>query len=370
MSARRAAVAAAMLALFAAVLALAAGCASPYAAPAATPSVSRPAVTSQVTAGRGAGSMFGAIFADPELTAAGGALYLRWDQQPQGPGGAPPRVVLDRVDPVTGQATAQNMFSPGWVSPPVAAAGALWLTDSTTAGRVVLRLDPGTLMVTGELRIPGEEAPDAGDLGQQLAFAGGWLWADGGTQLLRIAPATAAVTAVIPLTAGTFSSRLGASPDGSTLVVSEMGTRSGAVQRRDPETGAVLASAAMGGPASASIGGVTGASVWVAQPTGNFGFVERLSLATMTPDHASDVGGTNAIGALVADGALWVTDYIGGTARNYCASAATGRVLAPLPVTATAQARLLAVTGGHLYYAVPAAGGSWIRAVPVPAACR
>jgi len=279
-------------------------------------------------------------------------------------------VVLDRVDPVTGQATAQNTFSPGWVSPPVAAAGALWLTDSTTAGRVVLRLDPGTLMVTGELRIPGEEAPDAGDLGQQLAFAGGSLWADGGAQLLRIAPATAAVTAVVPLTAGTFSSRLGASPDGSTLVVSEMGTRSGAVQRRDPETGAVLASAAMGGPASASIGGVTGASVWVAQPTGNFGFVERLSLATMTPDHASDVGGTNAIGALVADGALWVTDYIGGTARNYCASAATGRVLAPLPVTATAQARLLAVTGGHLYYAVPAAGGSWIRAVPVPAACR
>ena len=271
---------------------------------------------------------------------------------------------------VTGQVTAQNMFSPGWVSPPVAAAGALWLTDSTAAGRVLLRLDPATLMVTGELLIPQGEAPDAGDLGQQLAFAGGSLWVDGGVQLLRIATATATVTGVIPLPAGTFSSRLGASPDGSTLVVSEMGTGAGAVQRRDPETGAVLASAAMAGPASASIGGVTGTSVWVAQPTGNFGFVERLSLATMTPDHASDVSGTNAIRVLVAAGALWVTDYIGGTARNYCASAATGRVLAPLPISATTQARLLAVTGGYLYYAVPATGGWRIGAVPVPAACR
>jgi len=224
--------------------------------------------------------------------------------------------------------------------------------------------------VTGELRIPGEGAPDAGDLGQQLAFAGGSLWVDGGAQLLRIAPATAAVTAVVPLTAGTFSSRLGASADGSTLVVSEMGTGSGAVQRRDPDTGAVLAAAAMAGPASASIGGVTATSVWVAQPTGNFGFVERLSLATMIPDRASDVGGTNAIRVLVAVGALWVTDYTGGTARNYCASAATGRVLAPLPIAATTQARLLAVTGGRLYYAVPATGGSRIRAVPVPGACR
>jgi len=262
------------------------------------------------------GGVFGRAFAGLDLTAAGGALYLRWDQQPPAPGGARPRVVLDRVDPVTGQVTAQNMFSPGWVSPPVAAAGALWLTDSTAAGRVLLRLDPATLMVTGELRIPGEGAPDAGDLGQQLAFAGGSLWVDGGAQLLRIAPATAAVTAVVPLTAGTFSSRLGASADGSTLVVSEMGTGSGAVQRRDPDTGAVLAAAAMAGPASASIGGVTATSVWVAQPTGNFGFVERLSLATMIPDRASDVGGTNAIRVLVAVGALWVTDYTGGDGQK------------------------------------------------------
>ena len=363
MSARRAAAAAAMLGL-------AAGCAGP---PAGTVTVST-APSAARTAGRtpAADGVFGRSFADQDLdlTVAGGALYLRWDQRPPGPAGTPPLTVLDRVDPVTGQATARNTFSPGWVSPPVAAGGALWLTDSTAAGRVLLRLDPATLMVTGELRIPGTETPDAGDTGQQLAFAGGWLWADSGAQLLRIAPATAAVTAVIPLTAGTFSSRLGASPDGSTLVVTEMGTRSGAVQRRNPETGAVLASAAMAGPASAAIGGVTGTSVWVAQSTGNFGFVQRLSLATMTPDHASDVSGTNAIRALVAAGALWVTDHAGGTARNYCASAATGRVLAPLPMAAAPRARLLGVTGGHLYYAVPATGGSRILTVPVPAACR
>jgi hypothetical protein len=314
--------------------------------------------------------MFGGIFADPDLTVAGGALYLRWDQQPQGPSGGPPRMVLDRVDPATGQAAARNTFSPGWVSPPMVAAGALWLTDSTKAGRVLLWLDPATLMVTGELRIPGGEASDAADLGQQLAFAGGWLWADSGAQLLRITPATAVLMAVIPLTAGTLSSRLGASPDGRTLVVSEMGTRSGAVQRRDPRTGAVLASAAMAGPASAAIGGVTRTSVWVAQPAGNSGLVERLSLPAMTPDHGSDVSGTNAIRVLVVAGALYVTDYVGGTARNYCASAATGRVLATLPTADTSQARLLAVTGGHLYYAVPVTGGSRIRALPVPAACR
>jgi DNA-binding beta-propeller fold protein YncE len=360
-----------------AILGLATGCGTVTVstAPSAASTVPSTARTTPPVARTGAqtptaGGVFGRRFADLDLTAADDALYLRWDQQPPGPTGAPPRMVLDRIDLVTGQATARNTFSPGWVSPPVAAAGALWLTDSTAAGRVLLRLDPATLMVTGELRIPHGEAPDAGDLGQQLAFAGGSLWVDGGAQLLRIATATVTVTAVIPLPAGTFSSRLGASPDGSTLVVSEMGTRSGAVQRRDPETGAVLASAAMAGPASAAIGGVTGTSVWVAQPTGNLGFVERLSLATMTPDHASDVSGTNAIRVLVAAGALRVTDYVGGTARNYCASVATGRVLAPLPIAATTQARLLAVTGGHLYYAVPATGGWRIRAVPVPAACR
>ena len=353
-----------------AILGLATGCGTVTVSTARSPARTTPPAARTAARTPAAGGVFGRTFADLDLTAAGNALYLRWDQQPPGRADGPPRMVLDRVDPVTGQATAQNTFSPGWVSAPVAAAGALWLTDSTAAGRVLLRLDPATLMVTGELWIPPGEAPNAGDLGQQLAFAGGRLWVDGGAQLLRIATATATVTGVIPLPAGTFSSRLGASPDGSTLVVSEMGTRSGAVQRRDPETGAVLASAAMAGPASASIGGVTGTSVWVAQPTGNFGFVERLSLATMTPDHASDVSGTSAIRVLVAAGALWVTDYVGGTARNYCASAATGRVLAPLPISATTQDRLLAVTGGHLYYAVPATGGWRIGAVPVPAACR
>src|SRR5262249_57790694 len=123
-----------------------------------------------------------------------------------GPAAPPPHRVLAGVARVPGQPPAGNTFSPGWVSPPVAAGGALWLTDSTAAGRVLLRLDPATLMVTGELRIPGTDAPGAGDTSQQLAFAGGWLWADSGAQLLRIAPATAVVTAVRPLPAGPVSS--------------------------------------------------------------------------------------------------------------------------------------------------------------------
>ena len=49
---------------------------------------------------------------------------------------------------------------------------------------------------------------------------------------------------------------------------------------------------------------------------------------------------------------------------------ATGRVLALLPIADVAQAGLVAVTGGHLYYAVPTAAGSRILTVPVPATCR
>ncbi len=59
-----------------------------------------------------------------------------------------------------------------------------------------------------------------------------------------------------------------------------------------------------------------------------------------------------------------------GPAQNYCADPATGRRLATVPLPDPGQDYLLAVTGGWIYYSVPASGGFVIRTVPVPAACR
>jgi hypothetical protein len=91
----------------------------------------------------------------------------------------------------------------------------------------------------------------------------------------------------------------------------------------------------------------------------------------MAPDPATDVTGDNGIRALVADGVVWVTDYVGGACRNYCANPVTGRRLATIPLPDLDQDRLLAVSGRYLYYDYydAARNGFYHKRIPVPAAC-
>jgi hypothetical protein len=298
------------------------------------------------------------------LTGVGGGLYVSWDAAPTD--AAVPSVVLARLDARTGAVEAKNAFSPGFVGAPLSAAGSLWVTDSNSLGEFLLRLDPATLMVTGELKFSARQYR----AGPHVAYAGGSLWLDGGDQLLRVSPESVEPSAVIALR-GAQTSDVGASPDGSVLVVSEHG-HTGVVQWRNPDTGALLAAHPVGGAEAAVIDGFTGSGVWITEVTGMSVHAERYSDATMTPAVTAHIAGRGDVDIRVANGMLWVTeDGVGVPARDYCADAYSGGRLATLPVAGPRRGELLAVDGHVLYYAEPAPQGTGARivSVPVPASC-
>ena len=193
------------------------------------------------------------MFTNPGLTVTGGSLYVRRSLSPARQD--PPRMELARVDAATGAIVATNTFSPGAIGAPLAAAGSLWLTGSFSGHAMLLRLDPRTLMVTGELTI----APvNSGVEQSHIAYAGGSIWVDGSDELVRVSPATVAAELTIPLPSADTSD-VGGSPDGGTLIVSEADSGDGTIQRRDPVTGTLLASHPMLGVIAPLIGGVSAA---------------------------------------------------------------------------------------------------------------
>jgi len=294
---------------------------------------------------------------DPALTQTGGGTYLSWDVPPLRAG--LPRMVLARIDAQTGAIEGTNTFSAGLLGTPLFAGGSLWVTDSASLGELLLRLDPGTLMVTGELSLSAARYPGEA----HLAYAGGWLWADGGGRLLRVSPSEDDVTASIALRGASWSNAA-ASADGSVLIVTEQGT-AGAVQRRDPRTGALLAASPIAGSAgavgAAVADGFTGSGVWITAVTGTSARAERLSVRSMKPVETRPVSGAAGLSVQVARGLLWVA---GEPDRGYCADAGTGRALAALPLRGHGE--LLAVGDGVLYYAEPGPHGTGSRIVPVP----
>jgi DNA-binding beta-propeller fold protein YncE len=333
-----------------------------------SPALASPAPASPAPASPSAapGGIFTTRFVNPSLTFTGGSLYLTWQASAQA---YPPRMTLSRVDRATGAIMASNTFSPGLVSAPLSAAGWLWVTDdpASVSDLLLLRLDPRTLMVTGELSVGNHPSGSVGT-GGHIAFAGGSIWVDGAGQLVRVSPGTVAAELTIPQP-GADSAEVAASPDGGTLIVSEADSGAGAIQRRDPVTGTLQASYPMLGTFAPLIGGVSGAGVWVREPTGMLGYIERFQTATVTPQAGTRVEGSNGIGASVWDGALWVSDEAAGPALNYCADPATGRRLATLPLPDLGQDYLMTVAGGLIYYSAPGSDGFAIRTVPVPAAC-
>lgn len=302
---------------------------------------------------------------NPDLAVTDGSLYLTWDLSPR----LAARMALARADPATGRIVAENEFSPGAVSVPVYAAGWLWVTDMTPAGELLLRLDPRSLIVTGELKVA--DGAQAGGQDDRIAFAGGSIWVDGLDRLVRVAPQTVRPQRVIALPHAN-SSTAGASPDGRTLIVSEADSGAATIQRRDPRTGTMLASSkTVLGVSAPLIGGVTGDVAWIAEPTGTMGYIERFQTAAMTPAAATLVEGTNAIRAGIWDGLLWVHGPDGATMTNYCADPVTGQRLASLAMPYHSHPVLLAVHGEDLYYSylLPDGSRSRIAVTPIPAAC-
>jgi len=370
-----------------ALLALAtAGCAAPSAGPGSASSSSAPVATERATSPASqatsvtlapAGTptrtavpstIVGTTILNPDLTSTGGGLYLRWDltQAQQNP----PPEGLARVDPATGRFLAVNTSTPGSISVPAYGAGALWVTDSESGGEFLIRLNPQTLAVTGQMKVTSGNHPvgAVGGSGSHIAFAGRLVWTDGVDQLVAVSPSemTAQRTITFPQA---DNSDVTASADGSTLIVSEAISGAGMVQRRDPVTGALLGSVPMAGVVAPTLAGVTAGGTWISEPTGMMGYVERFGTAPLKADGATQVEGSNGIRVDLWDGDLWVTNQGGGRSRNYCADPATGRRLAASPLPDLTQDHLMTVAEQRVYYSVPAGSGFQIRTVPVPAAC-
>jgi len=323
---------------------------------------------SQAGALRPAAGVFTRALLYPQVVFTGNGLYLAWQVSPLGK--PSPRWELARVNPVTGAVEASMQLT-GVFEQAVEASGALWAAYSDG----LARLTPGTLKVTGRWQISG--------LGQHwgalvLAAAGGGLWAAGGNRLLRLSLPDGRVDRSIALP-GAASSDLSANAAGTVLAVGEAGSSGrGSVQRRDPATGAILASHPMTGVAAPAVAGPDRSAIWLSESAGMMGFVQRLDATTLRPASTCREGartngcvaGTNAILARLAAGLLWVTDPPGGRARNYCADPSDGRVLAVIRLPATGDA-ILAISRYRIFYAAPGPGArEYVRQMAIPPGCR
>ena len=99
------------------------------------------------------------------------------------------------------------------------------------------------------------------------------------------------------------------------------------------------------------------------------GYIERFRTATMAPDPATEVGGTNGIDVTVAGGLAWVTEEVN-PGHDYCANPVTGRVLARIRLPDPGQDGVLAASDRYVYYESRAGNGFYLRRFPVPGVCR
>jgi hypothetical protein len=318
--------------------------------------------------------VFGRPLLNPQVSVTNGAVYVAW--QVSKPGSVV-RSELARINPRTGQIAAGRRLGAAF-GQAIAAGGALWVTTITTNGEQVLRLNRDTLQLTRRWQVGS--AGTAYSAGHGLAVAGGGLWVGGGNELLHLSLSDGRVLGSISMP-GTATSDLSANADGTVLVTGVAdSTGRGAVQRRDPATGAILASHPTIGVTAPVVAGPVRSAVWVAEPTGMMGYVQRLDAATLAPaDSACTfragggpcVEGTNGITAWLADGLLWVAQPGGGIARNYCAEPSGGRVLAPIRLPRPAQDAIVAATSRWIFYAAHGpAGNEYLRMRPSPPACR
>jgi hypothetical protein len=312
--------------------------------------------------------VFGRALDDPYVTVTGGQFYVTWLNQTRRD---VPSTTLVRADQATGRIEAARTFSTGYISSPRAAGGSLWALLAST-GETLLRMNPRTLAVTGKLPISTGKYLNSSGSGNHLSVAGGALWAVAGDRLVRVSPRTGKAEKVIGLPGG-YSTSMAGSSSGSFLIVSVADSGGqGSMQRRDPVSGALLASHATVGVTAADIGGIIGSGVWAAQPTGMQGFVQRYRTGTLAPVGGTAVEGGNGIRVVVANGLAWVLRAGPEENASYCADPVTGKKLAAIPLPRPAQDDVIGIWGRDVYYAAPAVPdeGVNLKRVTVPAACQ
>jgi hypothetical protein len=233
------------------------------------------------------------------------------------------------------------------------AAGWLWVSgggsSTTQAGmRSLYRLDPATLAVRGRVRLP--LAPAA------LAVSRAGLWVGAGKRLYRLDPWDGRVLARVTL--GGEAGELAADPTGHLLYVATSVPGEATplpITERDAATGALLATSAPLSGLAVNRLAATARGVWVSIATGLLAGVVLLQArdlrqAALFSPRGGEAG-SNATGADVARGVLWVVDGMAG--RIFCADPATGKLRAEVPVPQALAG------GGWGFSNVVAGGAAW-----------
>lgn len=313
-------------------------------------------------------SVYGRPFQGLNVDVEPSGLYVSWEVNQSA-------CELSRVDGATGRIEAERSLG-GQLIDLLEADRWLWATTITSSNAIILlRLNPVTLAVTRRLAL-GVTLDDTGT----LAMAGSWLWVAFSDKLLRLSVPDGRITAQIALPKGTDQSMVAADPTGTILLDGEAEDGGGAVQRRDPLTGRLLAtSPQLIGVIEPWIGGVIDSGVWISEASGHMGYAERLDLTTLKPEpltlpvrnpEGGDtyMEGNNSIGTTVADGLVWISQA---TPSSYCGDPRTGRLLAAIPFPQRYDDEALAIGTRYIYYTVAPwlSTQQYLGRIPIPAHC-
>jgi len=234
------------------------------------------------------------------------------------------RQVIVRFDPATGSVVRSVPIAggQGGVHRLAYAGGSLWASGGTRfrgSDRLLYRLDGNTLAVRDRLTM---SAPPIA-----LAAVPAGLWVAVGKRLVLLDPWSGAVRGTVP-----FAGRvrlLVADPSGEDLYVATDAPvrhdRTPLLQL-DAETGTTIASSWQGFADLAGPSGLaaTDEGVWVTTPTGMMATLSLLREGDLRQAAVFEPGRSNGLSAYVAGGVLWVTHASGG---YYCADAFDGPVL-------------------------------------------
>lgn len=120
-------------------------------------------------------NVFGRPLLSPQVTATHDGLYATW--QVSVPGSANVRSEITRIDEATGKILARRRLG-GAIGQVLAATGSLWVATPTTTSRMLVRLNPDSLKLTGRWRLGAAHHQAWGN--HVLTVAGGALWVAAG----------------------------------------------------------------------------------------------------------------------------------------------------------------------------------------------
>jgi hypothetical protein len=240
--------------------------------------------------------------------------------------------------------------------------GALWVAQ------------PGQLWRVGSVSAEPTRAPLPVDFDPTaVAATGHWLWLAGGRQLVRVDPATGAVSTTVQLPVPVGVGQLLGTPTGLFAV----GWNQAAVWVLDPDSGALKSTVDVANGELIREAYADNGTVWA---TGNCGDVVRVSTVEPVGVQAVKISGEEVDSSAVAAlGSFWVCDSERSEVVRIDLSTATVRAHIPVPTADPDEPEFAVVAGQHSVWVVdsnlanyvqrvdPATNRTWRMAATAPA---